>query len=166
MLVYCKVICTTDMTVYLDTGRDRNKDNIEVERPRYISELIKMWSMYGPCSAHGKLMKSDEVIQNVVAHTNQSKGSLLALLSELDVQILAGLKAGRIVRLPNGTRFEPVGDQDGYIHIRVTVSPEMEKLVNATFWGDWVNAENIGKSETEMIEFYNGKHPDAPFSVD
>jgi hypothetical protein len=131
-----------------------------------MSELIKMWSMYGPRIVHGKPMKPNEVVENVISHTNQSKGSLLAVLSELDVQILAGLKAGRIVRLPNGTRFEPVADKDGYIHIRVTVSPEMEKSLNATFWGDWAYAENIGKSEQEMIQFYNGKHPDAPFSVD
>jgi hypothetical protein len=59
-------------------------------------------------------MVPQEIIENVVGATNQSKGSVLAVLSELDVQITAGLKAGRIVRLPNGTRFEPVGkDFDG-----------------------------------------------------
>jgi hypothetical protein len=131
-----------------------------------MSELIKMWSKYGPRIIHGSPMKPDEVIENVISVTNQSKGSLLAVLSELDVQILAGLKAGRIVRLPNGTRFEPVGDKDGNIHIRVTVSAEMEKIVNASFRGRWANAENIGKSEEEMIEYWNGKHPDTPFSED
>jgi hypothetical protein len=88
------------------------------------------------------------------------------VLAELDVQILAGLKAGRIVRLPNGTRFEPIGDKDGNIRIRVTVSPEMEKIVNATFRGKWANAENIGKSEAEMIVYYNDRNPDHPFSQD
>jgi hypothetical protein len=131
-----------------------------------MSELIKMWSKYGPRIVHGSPMKSDEVIENVIAVTNQSKGSLLAVLSELDVQILAGLKAGRIVRLPNGTRSEPVGDKDGNIHIRVTVSPEMEKTVNSSFRGKWANAENIGKSEEEMIEYWNGKNPETPFSED
>jgi hypothetical protein len=90
----------------------------------------------------------------------------MAVLSELDVQILAGLKAGRIVRLPNGMRFEPVGKKDGHIHIRVTVSPEMKKIVNDSFWGKWANAENIGKSEAEMIEYWNGKQPETPFSED
>jgi hypothetical protein len=119
-----------------------------------MSELIKMWSKYGPRIVHGSPMKSDEVIENVIAVTNQSKGSLLAVLSELDVQILAGLKA------------EPVGDKDGNIHIRVTVSPEMEKTVNSSFRGKWANAENIGKSEEEMIEYWNGKNPETPFSED
>jgi hypothetical protein len=42
----------------------------------------------------------------------------------------------------------------------------MEKILNDAFWGDWVNAENIGKTEAEMIEYWNGKHPDTPFSQD
>ena len=105
------------------------------------------------------------MIENVVAVTNQSKGSVLAVLSELDVQIIAGLKAGRVVRLPNGTRFEPVGKKDGYINIRVSVSPELDKTVNSAFRGKWLNAENIGKSEEEMMEIWNTNHPEDPISL-
>jgi hypothetical protein len=54
-----------------------------------------------------------ELIENIVAATNQSKGSVLAVLSELDVQLESGLKSGRIVHLPNGTHFEPIGKKDG-----------------------------------------------------
>jgi hypothetical protein len=59
------------------------------------------------------------IIENIVAATNQSKGSVLAVLAELDVQIEAVLKAGRIVQLPNGTHFEPVGKKDGSVNIMV-----------------------------------------------
>lgn len=131
-----------------------------------MPEKIEMWSKYGPRVVLGKPMKSDEVIENVIAVTNQSKGSVLAVLAELDVQIMAGLKAGRIVRLPNGTRFEPVGKKDGSISILVTVSPELDKVVNSTFRGEWANAENIGKTEAEMMEYWNAKEPDRPFSTD
>jgi hypothetical protein len=124
-----------------------------------------MWSKYGPRIALGTPMKSDEIIENVVAVTNQSKGSLLAVLAELDVQIIAGLKAGRIVRLPNGTRFEPVGKKDGSIEIRVTVSPELDKTVNSSFRGKWINPENIGKNEQEMAELWNTNHPEDPISL-
>ena len=131
-----------------------------------MPEKIQMWSMYGPHIALGSTMQPDEVIENVTSATNQSKGSVLAVLSELDVQIIAGLKAGRVVRLPNGTRFEPIGKKNGSISIRVTVSPEIDNIVNATFRGKWVNAENISKTEAEIIEYWNGKHPDTPFSED
>ena len=131
-----------------------------------MPEKIEMWSRYGPRLVLGTPMKPEEVIENVIAVTNQSKGSVLAVLAELDVQIIAGLKAGRIVRLPNGTRFEPVGKRDGSIHIIVTVSPELDRIVNATFRGEWNNAENIGKSELEMMSFWNAKNPEKPFSID
>ena len=110
-------------------------------------------------------MPQEEIIENIVNATNQSKGSVLAVLAELDVQIMSGLKAGRIVRLPNGTRYEPVGKKDGYVHISVNVSGELDNLVNAQFRGKWVNAENIGKSEEQMVELWNAEHPEDIISV-
>lgn len=116
-------------------------------------------------SRSNNIASAGEIIENVVAVTNQSKGSLLAVLAELDVQIIAGLKAGRIVRLPNGTRFEPIGKKDGSIDIRVTVNPELDRAVNAAFRGKWINPENIGKSEEQMIELWNTNHPEDPISL-
>lgn len=52
-------------------------------------------------------MSGDEIIENIVGATNQSKGSVLAVLAELDVQLESGLKARRIVQMPNGTHYEP-----------------------------------------------------------
>lgn len=127
-----------------------------------MAKKIQVWSKYGPRVALSDPMTPEEVIENVVSATNQSKGSVLAVLSELDVQIKAGLKAGRIVRLPNGLRFEPVGKKDGYINIVVDVSSEMDTAVNSTFRGKWVNSDNIGKSESEMIALWNEKHPEDP----
>jgi hypothetical protein len=127
-----------------------------------MAKKIQMWSKYGPRVALGSPMTPEEVIENIVGVTNQSKGSVLAVLAELDVQITAGLKAGRIVRLPNGTRFEPVGKKDGYVNILVNVSPELDNTVNGSFRGKWVNAENIGKTEAEMIELWNATHPEDP----
>ena len=105
-------------------------------------------------------MTEAEIIENIVAATNQSKGSVLAVLAELDVQIESGLKAGRIVRLPNGTRYEPIGKRDGAVKIGVRASSKLEKLVNGSFRGKWLNASNIGKTETEMIEIWNEEHPE------
>ena len=130
-----------------------------------MAKKIQMWTKYGPRVALGTTMNPEEIIENVIGATNQSKGSVLAVLSELDVQILAGLKAGRIVRLPNGTRFEPVGKKDGSINIVVNVSNEVDTKVNALFKGKWINAERIGWSEEEMIEFWNTEHPEDPISA-
>jgi hypothetical protein len=83
----------------------------------------------------------------------QSRGSVLAILAELDVQIESALKAGRIVHLPNGTHYKPTDKKDGSVDINVRVNPELDGHVNADFRGKWINAKNIGKSEAEIIAF-------------
>jgi len=130
-----------------------------------MAKKIQVWSKYGPRVALGNPMTPEEVIENVMSATNQSQGSVSAVLSELDVQIKAGLKAGRIVRLPNGLRFEPVGKKDGSISIVVHVSGELDTAVNALFRGKWINGENIGKSESEMVALWNEEHPEDPIGL-
>jgi hypothetical protein len=110
-------------------------------------------------------MTQQEIIENVINATNQSRGSVLAVLAELDVQLEGGLKAGRIVRLPNGTHFEPIGKKNGSIDINVRVNPAVTKRVNTEFRGTWLNGENIGKTEDEMIALWNEKYPADPIEV-
>jgi hypothetical protein len=78
------------------------------------------------------------------------------------VQIEAGLKAGRIVQLPNGTHFEPVGKKDGSVNVSVRVNPELDKKVNIGFRGKRVNSENIGKNEADFVALWNTAHPNDP----
>ena len=125
-----------------------------------MAKKIQAWVEFGPRIALGDPMTKQELIENVVAGTSQTKGSVLAMLAELDVQLEAGLKAGHIVQLPNGTHFEPVGKKDGTVDIVVRVSPELVKKVNNEFRGKWINAGNKGKSQEEIIAFWNAAHPD------
>jgi len=46
--------------------------------------------------------------------------------------------------------------------VGVRVSSELDKPINDGFRGKWLNALNIGKSETEMIELWNVEHPEDP----
>lgn len=127
-----------------------------------MAKKIQAWAKYGPKIKLGDPMMPEELIENIVAATNQSRGSVLAVLSELDVQTESGLKAGRIVRLPNGTHYEPIGKKDGAINIGVRVNPDLDKKVNAGFRGTWLNSQNIGKTEEEIIELWNDEHPEDP----
>lgn len=131
-----------------------------------MAKKIQAWAAYGPKITLGDPMKKDELIENIIAATNQSKGSVLAVLAELDVQIESGLKAGRIVQLPNGTHFEPIGKKDGSVDIGVRVNPELDKQVNAGFRGTWVNSGNVGKTEAEIIALWNEEHPDDQILVE
>lgn len=125
-----------------------------------MAKKIQAWAAYGPKITLGAPMKKEELIENIIAATNQSKGSVLAVLAELDVQLEAGLKSGRIVHLPNGTHFEPIGKKDGSVDIGVRVSPELDKKVNMGFRGTWVNSEAIGRTEAEIIALWNETHPE------
>lgn len=127
-----------------------------------MAKKIQAWTKFGPRIDLAEPMKSEELIENIIAATNQSRGSVLAVLSELDVQIESALKSGRIVHLPNGTHYEPVGKKNGSINIDVRVNPDLDKRVNAGFRGKWINRENIGKSEAEIIALWNEAYPDDP----
>jgi hypothetical protein len=131
-----------------------------------MAKKIQAWAAYGPRVSLGAPMKKDELIENIIAATNQSKGSVLAVLAELDVQIESGLKAGRIVQLPNGTHFEPIGKKDGSINIGVRVNPELDKQVNAGFRGTWINGNNKGLTEAEIVAIWNAEHPEDPIPTE
>lgn len=131
-----------------------------------MAKKIQAWAAYGPKIILGDPMTPQDIIENIVAATNQSKGSVLAMLAEFDVQLEAGLKAGRIVQLPNGTHFEPIGKKDGSISIGVRVNPDLDKKVNSEFRGKWANSQNINKSEAEIIAQWNEAHPDDLISAD
>ncbi len=125
-----------------------------------MAKKIEAWTAFGPRLEPTDPMTGNELIENIIAGTNQSRGSVLAMLAELDVQIESGLKSGRIVQLPNGTHFRPTGKRDGQIKIDVRVNPEVEKRVNAGFRGEWRNADNIGKPEADIVAQWNAAHPE------
>ena len=124
-----------------------------------MAKKIQAWATYGPRIDLGDPVTEQDIIESIVAATNQSKGSVLAVLAELDVQLEAGLKAGRIVHLPNGTHFEPTGKKDGTININARVQADLDNKVNSGFRGKWINAENIGKTEAEIVALWNKDHP-------
>ena len=124
-----------------------------------MAKKIQAWVAYGPRIELTKPMTEEELTENVVAATNQSKGSLMASLAEMDVQIESALKAGRIVHLPNGMHLEPVGKKDGTVEIHVRVSPDLVKRVNDNFRGTWRNAQNIDKTEAEIIALWDADNP-------
>ena len=130
-----------------------------------MANKIQAWTEFGPRLEPSKPMTNDEIIENIVAVTNQSRGSVLAVISELDVQLESGLKAGRAVHLPNGTHYRPIGKKDGTVNIQVRVNPSIDKNVNVNFRGKWRNATNIGKSQAEIIAMWNEVHPEDPIET-
>ena len=127
-----------------------------------MAKKIQAWVEFGPRLDRTDPMTGRELIKNIVNATNQSRGSVLAVLAELDVQIETALQSGRIVQLPNGTHYMPTAKSDGTVDIDVRVNPELVRNVNADFHGKWKNAENIGKSEADILALWNQTHPEDP----
>jgi hypothetical protein len=105
-------------------------------------------------------MTEKELVEQITVGSNESLSSVLAVLTFMDSVLEQALKAGRIVQFPNGTHFRPIGKKDGSIEISVRVNPDLVKRLNAEFRGKWLNAQNIGKEETEIIALWNAAHPD------
>jgi len=81
------------------------------------------------------------------------------VLSELDVVIQQGLRAERIVQLPNGTHYRPIGKKDGSVKVSARLTPRVVRAVNSGFPGRWLNADNVGKSEDEIIALWRRQLP-------
>ncbi len=127
-----------------------------------MAKKIQAWVEFGPRLEPTDPITSEGLIERIVMASNQSRGSVKAILDELDVQTEICLKEGHIVQLPNGTHFKPSGHNDGSIDVNVRVNPRVVKNVNIGFRGRWKNAENIGKSEAEIIALWNAAHPEDP----
>jgi hypothetical protein len=130
-----------------------------------MAKKIEAWTEFGPRLEPTGPMTDKELIQQITVGSNESASSVFAVLTFLDTVLEQALKAGRIVQLPNGTHFRPIGKKDGSIEIVVRVNPDLVKNVNSGFLGKWQNAENISKSEGEIIALWNAAHPGDPIEV-
>ena len=130
-----------------------------------MAKRIEAWVEFGPRLELSNAITPEGLIERIVMATSQSRGSVKAILDELDVQIEIGLKECHIVQLPNGTHFKPTGKRDGSIEVHVRVNPRMVRNINTSFRGAWRNAENIGKTEPEIIALWNTAHPENPIET-
>jgi hypothetical protein len=130
-----------------------------------MATKIEAWVEFGPRLEPSDAITPEGLIERIVMATSQSRGSVKAILDELDVQLEIGLKEGHIVQLPNGTHFKPTGKRDGSIEVNVRVNPRIVRNINNGFRGAWRNAENIGKIEAEIIALWNAAHPDNPIEM-
>ncbi|MDP1603858.1 MAG: hypothetical protein Q8M03_11400 [Legionella sp.] len=127
-----------------------------------MAKKIEAWTKFGPRLETAAPMPPRQLVDKISQESNENASSVLAVLTFLDSVIEDALKDGRTVQLPNGTYYKPVGKAEGSIEISVRVNPEVVKRLNAEFRGGWQNAENIGKSEAEIIALWNAAHPEEP----
>ncbi len=127
-----------------------------------MARKIQAWVEFGPRLEPREPLDAEGLILRIVQATNQSRGSVKAILDELDSQLEIALQEGTIVQLPNGMHFQPIGKRNGKIEIRVRINPDLLKRINAIFRGKWRNPENIGKTEDEIFDQWDAAHPGDP----
>jgi hypothetical protein len=120
---------------------------------------IQAWKKHGPRVVNPKTMESKEFINRLTRGVNQTKGTTLSFLAELDDILVESLQIGRGVKLPNGWTISVSGKKDGTVEINVSVGKEMQDRVNADFNGEWINAQNIGKTNEEICGIWNEDNP-------
>ena len=125
-----------------------------------MAKKIQAWTEFGPRLEPATPLTDKELVEQITVGSNVSRSSTLGVLYFMDTVLEQALKTGRIVQLPNGTHFRPIGKKDGSIEISVRVNPELARRVNTDFRGKWQNAQNIGKNEEEIIALWNAAHPD------
>ena len=130
-----------------------------------MAHKVQAFATYGPRIESATAMEADEFVEQLVVSTNQSRGSLLAMLAEMETISENALKSGRIVKLPNGMTLRPIMKRDGHIEIVVHVNRAMTRRVNTDFRGTIINSRNIGKSEAEFIELWDENHQDNPIKA-
>jgi len=125
-----------------------------------MAHKVQAFATYGPKVESSTPMEAEEFVEQMIVSTNQSRGSLAAMLAEIESISENALKSGRTVKLPNGMILRPVMKRDGCIAIVVRVSAAMTRRVNTGFRGKIINPDSIGKSDAEMIELWDENNPD------
>jgi hypothetical protein len=81
-----------------------------------MAKKIQMWKELGPQLAPATPVEPEEVVEELVLTTNQTRGSLLAVLSELDTVLLSA--QGRAARQAAQRHHLSPGGQKGRLDQR------------------------------------------------
>jgi len=130
-----------------------------------MAHKVQAWAKYGPRIIPTTPMTGDAVIEELILYTNQSQGSIVGMLAELDGVIERALTEGHIVQMPNGMHFRPTMRRDGTIEVCVRINPDVLHRINAKFRGRVRNAANVGKSEAEIFAMWDADYPDDPVEI-
>jgi hypothetical protein len=131
-----------------------------------MAHKIQAWREFGPRLVAIVPMEVKEFINRLTRGVNQTKGTTISYMAEMDDILVETLCTGRTAKLPNGWTVRAIGKKDGTVDIKVSVGKEMLERVNRDFVGQWHNAQNFNKNEAEIVALWNEAHPEDPISLD
>ncbi len=128
-----------------------------------MAKKIQAIATYRPRIDMGMAADPDRFLNLVTQRTTLSRG-VVKNVQESEVETLVGLLAeGRSVRTGVAT-YIPSLSLDGSVHIQVRVDRRILTALNApgALRGKLINAENVGKTATDLVQQWNEAHPGDP----
>jgi hypothetical protein len=125
--------------------------------------LIEIWRKYGPRIVIDSMMEGEEVMRELERRTGLNRGQVKGVLFEVENLKVTAMAAGRSLRLPTDEIYRPVMRRDGSINVSYRAPKRLKTMIKQCFSGKVLNACNIGKSDDQMIDYWNKHHPDNPY---
>jgi len=127
-----------------------------------MAEEVKAIRAYTPRVVQGDLVEIEDIADYIEGRTSFNGGAVVNMLWEFRKALTVFALSGRPVRLKGLGIFSPRIDKDGVVSLNLRVDPWLKSELNVKgrFKGRVENRDMLGKSVDEMIERWNGEHPD------
>ncbi len=126
-----------------------------------MAKKIQAIQRYGPRLKLDKAVTEDEYLNLVTFNSGVNRGAVQHVENASLEALIFLLKQGRPVHT-GSVIYTPFIKLDGRIVIHIDVMRRMEDAINvySEFRGEMVNAENVGKSSSELFDMWDAEFPD------
>lgn len=128
-----------------------------------MAKMIQAINAYRPRIARGGVADEKQYMNSVTDRTTLSSGVVKNVQESRKASLIKLLLAGSSVHTGGAIYSVSIG-LDGKRAVKVRPDPEIVAAVNmpGTFRGKIINADNIGKSSSELADMWDAQHPDDP----
>lgn len=132
-----------------------------------MAQRIQAVNAYRPRIEQGNTVQKAELLRSVSRATSLVEGTVDQTIKELRDQIIEFCRAGRGVKVDGLGTFSPAMDLEGNLSISFRPDSAFAKGLNVpgVFTGTILNRENLGKTSDELVDMWNGEHPDDPINT-
>jgi hypothetical protein len=128
-----------------------------------MAKLIKAINAYCPRIAQGKPATEKKYMQSITKRTTLSSGVVRNVQDSRKESLTDLLLDGRPVHTGGAIYSLSIG-LDGTYTVNVRPDKDITRAVNmpGAFQGTIINAENIGKTSSELADMWDADHPGDP----
>jgi hypothetical protein len=126
-----------------------------------VAKKIQAIQRYGPRLKLGKAVTEDEYLNLVTFNSGVNRGTVQHVENANLEALIFLLKQGRPVHTGSAI-YTPFIKLDGHIVVHMDIVRRVEDAINVydEFKGEMINAENVGKSSSELYDMWDAEFPD------